>query len=256
MPSDATIVEVPRPPAGRLPFLRVTGPRGLQSGGELGARLLLKSRSWSTTISASRPSLSWIRELIQTVLLDDIESFTKNADLRPRAGRGWRRGGPDRRRRALAMATATARAAVPRRGSCCLRSGFSFRLLCSLAALGDVDAGSLQPIHAEIAAATLKVLEDTVLGADLPAEDHQRVSAAVPPFCSQPSGGSPTHRSDFGGDTASRQRTHGAGEPRSARCHGQHPRRAQTTWRRRQRCGGKAGVGAVNRLTARRCRTA
>jgi cytochrome P450 len=42
--------------------------------------------------------------------------------------------------------------------------------------------GSLQPIHSDIAAATLQVLEDTVLGADLPAEDHRRVAAAGTAF--------------------------------------------------------------------------
>jgi cytochrome P450 len=42
--------------------------------------------------------------------------------------------------------------------------------------------GSLQPIHTDIAAATLQVLEDIVLGADLPAEDHRRVAAAVTAF--------------------------------------------------------------------------
>ncbi|HET9586199.1 MAG TPA: cytochrome P450, partial [Bradyrhizobium sp.] len=126
-------------------------------------------------------------ELIQAVLLDDIDSFSKNPIYDRVLGEGggegvliaegerWRW---QRRLLAPLFRAEEVAAYVPAFVSACSAP---------LQRWAASDAGSLQPIHADIAAATLKVLEDTVLGADLPAEDQQRIAAAGTAFL-QPTG--------------------------------------------------------------------
>jgi hypothetical protein len=81
MASDATIVEVPRPPAGRLPFplliLRTIGNPVANWAQDFYDEPVVVYRTFGLeTVFVMDP------ELIQQVLLDDAESFTKNS-------KGW-----------------------------------------------------------------------------------------------------------------------------------------------------------------------
>ena len=182
MPSDATIVEVPRPPAGRLPFLLllarvVSNPVGSWGRDFYAEPVVVYDDFGLQTVFVMDP------ELIQAVLLDDIDSFSKNPIYDHVLGEGGGEGVLIAEGERWRWQRRLACAAVPGRGSCRLRSSFRFGLLPRrLQRWAASDAGSLQPIHADIAGATLKVLEDTVLGADLPPEDHQRVAAAGTAF--------------------------------------------------------------------------
>ena len=181
MPSDATIVEVPRPPAGRLPFLQllarvVSNPVGSWGRDFYSEPVVVYDDFGLQTVFVMDP------ELIQAVLLDDIDSFSKNPIYDRVLGEGggegvliaegerWRW---QRRLLAPLFRAEEVAAYVPAFVSACSAP---------LQRWAASDAGSLQPIHADIAGATLKVLEDTVLGADLPPEDHQRVAAAGTAF--------------------------------------------------------------------------
>ena len=181
MPSDATIVEVPRPPAGRLPFLQllarvVSNPVGSWGRDFYSEPVVVYDDFGLQTVFVMDP------ELIQAVLLDDIDSFSKNPIYDRVLGEGGGEGGLiaegerwrwQRRLLAPLFRAEEVAAYVPAFVSACSAP---------LQRWAASDAGSLQPIHADIAGATLKVLEDTVLGADLPPEDHQRVAAAGTAF--------------------------------------------------------------------------
>jgi cytochrome P450 len=181
MVSDATIVEVPRPPAGRLPFLQllarvVSNPVGSWGRDFYSEPVVVYDDFGLQTVFVMDP------ELIQAVLLDDIDSFSKNPIYDRVLGEGggegvliaegerWRW---QRRLLAPLFRAEEVAAYVPAFVSACALP---------LQRWAESEAGSVQPIHSDIAGATLKVLEDTVLGADLPAEDHQRVSAAGTAF--------------------------------------------------------------------------
>src|SRR6476660_8401989 len=77
MASDATIVEIPKPPRGRLPFLRLLA-RLVSNPVSSWGRISTTPRSWSTATLACRRSSSLTRKLIQPILLDDSDAFTKS----------------------------------------------------------------------------------------------------------------------------------------------------------------------------------
>lgn len=193
MALDATIVEVPKPPAGRLPFLMllarvVSNPVASWGRDFYQEPIVVYDEFGLQTVFVMDP------ELIQAVLLDDIDSFSKNPIYKHVLGEGggegvliaegerWRW---QRRLLAPLFRAEEVTAYVPAFVSACASP---------LQRWATSAPGSLQPIHTDIAAATLQVLEDTVLGADLPAEDHRRVVAGERPFCSRPCGGLPTPR--------------------------------------------------------------
>jgi cytochrome P450 len=121
-------------------------------------------------------------ELIQQVLLDDSDSFTKSPVhdhvLGEGGGQGlliaegelWRW---QRRSLAPLFRAEDVAAYVP-----------DFVAACDpiLARWGESPPGSLQAIDTDMAATTLQVLEDTVLGAGLSPEDHRRVGIAATTF--------------------------------------------------------------------------
>ena len=88
MPSDATIVEVPRPPAGRLPFLRllarvVSNPVGSWGEDFYDEPIVDYDDFGLQTVFVMDP------ELVQQILLDDSDAFTKSPlydDVLGRAG--------------------------------------------------------------------------------------------------------------------------------------------------------------------------
>ena len=76
MPSDATIVEVPRPPAGRLPFLRllarvVSNPVGSWGEDFYDEPIVVYDDFGLQTVFVMDP------ELGQQILLDDSDAFTR-----------------------------------------------------------------------------------------------------------------------------------------------------------------------------------
>jgi cytochrome P450 len=181
MPSDATIVEVPRPPAGRLPFLLllarvVSNPVGSWGRDFYSEPIVVYDDFGLQTVFVMDP------ELIQTVLLDDADSFSKNPIHDRVLGEGGGKGlliaedEPWRWQRRLLAPLFRAEeiaAYVPAFASACGPV---------LHRWADADRGSLQPIPADMAAATLQVLENTVLGAGLSVEDHRLVAAAGTAF--------------------------------------------------------------------------
>jgi cytochrome P450 len=181
MALDATIVEVPKPPAGRLPFLRllarvVSNPVASWGRDFYQEPIVVYDEFGLQTVFVMDP------ELIQAVLLDDIDSFSKSPIYKHVLGEGggegvliaegerWRW---QRRLLAPLFRAEEVTAYVPAFVSACAPP---------LQRWARSAPGSLQPIHSDIAAATLQVLEDTVLGADLPVEDHRRVAAAGTAF--------------------------------------------------------------------------
>jgi cytochrome P450 len=77
MASDATIVEVPRPPAGRLPFLLllarvVSNPVASWGRDFYSEPIVVYDDFGLQTVFVMDP------ELIQAILLDDVESFSKS----------------------------------------------------------------------------------------------------------------------------------------------------------------------------------
>src|SRR5512144_2287238 len=85
MALDATIVEVPKPPAGRLPFLRllarvVSNPVASWGRDFYQEPIVVYDEFGLQTVFVVDP------ELIQAVLLDDIDSFSKSPTMKmPRA---------------------------------------------------------------------------------------------------------------------------------------------------------------------------
>src|SRR5262245_17182692 len=175
------IVEVPKPPAGRLPFLLllarlVSNPVASWGRDFYEEPIVVYDNFGLQTAFVMDP------ELIQTVLLDDIKIFSKSPIydrvLGQAGGEGlliaedehWRW---QRRLLAPLFRAEEVAAYVPAFVSACAAL---------LQRWASSAPGSLQPIHTDIAEATLQVLEDTVLGADLPAEDHRRIAAAGSAF--------------------------------------------------------------------------
>jgi cytochrome P450 len=181
MARDSIIEEVPQPPPGRLPFLlliaRLLSNPLASWGRDFYQQPLVGYRSFGRdTVFVMEP------ELIQQVLLDDADSFTKSPVhdqvLGEGAGQGlliaedelWRW---QRRSLAPLFRADDVAAYVPDFVSACGAV---------LERWASAPHGSLQPIDDDMAAATLHVLEDTVLGAGLSREDHARVGAAATTF--------------------------------------------------------------------------
>jgi len=181
MASDATIVEVPRPPAGRLPFLLllarvVSNPVASWGRDFYSEPIVVYDDFGLQTVFVMDP------ELIQAILLDDVESFSKSPIYDRVLGEGggegvliaegehWRW---QRRLLAPLFRAEEVAAYVPAFVSACGPV---------LQRWAKSEEGAPQAIHADMAAATLQVLEDRVLGADLAAEDHRRVAAAGTAF--------------------------------------------------------------------------
>lgn len=180
MPSDATIVEVPRPPAGRLPFLRliarmVSNP--VASWGEdfYDEPIVVYRNLGLQTVFVMDPGL------IQTVLLDEIDSFTKNPLYENVLGAGGGKGlliAEDekwrwQRRLAAPLFRAEEVAAyVPSFVS------HADRLLRRWAEEGE----GVKPIDRDMAAMTLQALVETLFGADLSEADRVVIEKASAAF--------------------------------------------------------------------------
>lgn len=181
MTEDQTIVEVPQPPPGHLPFLlllaRTVGNPVASWGRDLYREPAVHYRSLGLqTLFLLDPAL------IQTVLLDEAESYSKSPIHDDILGEGGGQGlliadGEHWRwqRRVLAplFRAEEVGAYVP-----------AFVAACAplLERWSAAEPGALQAIDMDMASATLQVLEDTVLGAGLSAEDHRLVAAAATSF--------------------------------------------------------------------------
>ena len=181
MASDTTIVEVPKPPAGRLPFLLllarvVSNPVGSWGRDFYEEPIVVYEDLRLQTVFVLDP------DLIQRVLLDDAEGYSKNPIhdrvLGEAGGKGlliaedelWRW---QRRLLAPLFRAEEIGAYVPAFVSACGPA---------LQRWAKAETGSLQAVHADMAEATLQVLEDTVFGADLSADDHKLIAAAGTAF--------------------------------------------------------------------------
>jgi cytochrome P450 len=121
-------------------------------------------------------------ELIQTILLDDAESFTKRPlydhvlggaggkGLLIAEGEEWRW---QRRTAAPLFRSEELIAHVPAFASACERV---------LARWSEAGPGSLQPIGQDMTNAAMRALQDTILGADLGAEDREVIADAGTAF--------------------------------------------------------------------------
>ena len=181
MASDATIVEVPRPPAGRLPFLllmlRTIGNPVASWWEDFYDEPIVVYRTLGLeTVFVMDP------ELIQQILLDDSESFTKRPlydhVLGGAGGKGlliaegddWRW---QRRIAAPLFRAEELHAHVPAFAEACTP------VLARWSAAGP---GSLQIIGRDMTAAAMQALEDTILGADLSAADRKIIADAGTAF--------------------------------------------------------------------------
>jgi cytochrome P450 len=183
MALDATIVEAPKPPAGRLPFLRmlarlVSNP--VASWGEdLYDEPIVVYRDFGLeTVFVTDPELS------QQILLDDSDAFTKRPLYDDVLGRAGGKGlliaeGDDwrwQRRIAAPLFRAEALLSyVP-----------AFAAACEpvLARWRKTGPGSLRIIGKDMTDAAMQALQDTILGADLREQDRKTVSEAGTAFLS------------------------------------------------------------------------
>jgi cytochrome P450 len=181
MALDATIVEVPKPPAGRLPFLRllarlVSNP--VASWGEdfYDEPIVVYRDFGLETVFVIDP------ELTQQILLDDSDAFTKSPHsvLGRAGGKGlliaegedwrWQR-----------------RIAAPLfRAEAILSYARTFAAACEpvLASWRKAEPGSLQIIGKDMTDAAMQALQDTILGADLGKQERKMVSEAGTAFLS------------------------------------------------------------------------
>jgi cytochrome P450 len=181
MAEAETIVELPQPPPGHLPFLlllaRIVSNPVASWGRDLYRQPVVDYRSFGLqTVFVLDP------ELIQTVLLDDCDTYSKSPihdhilgegggqGLLIAEGEHWRW---QRRLLAPLFRAEDVAAYVP-----------AFVAACEplLQRWSAAPPGALQAIDADMASATLQVLEDTVLGAGLSPEDHRLVAAAATSF--------------------------------------------------------------------------
>lgn len=181
MVSDATIVEVPRPPAGRLPFLllmlRMIGnPVASWSEDFYDEPIVVYRTLGLETVFVMDP------ELIQQILLDNSESFTKRPlydhVLGGAGGKGlliaegddWRW---QRRIAAPLFRSEELLAHVPAFAEACTPV---------LARWSAAEPGSLQVIGRDMTTSAMQALEDTILGADLSAADRKMIADAGTAF--------------------------------------------------------------------------
>ena len=181
MASDATIVEVPRPPAGRLPFLRllarvVSNPVGSWGEDFYDEPMVVYDDFGPQTVFVMDP------ELVQQILLDDSDAFTKSPLYDDVLGRAGGKGlliaeGDDWRRQR--------RIAAPLfRAEAILSYAPAFAASCEpvLARWRKAAPGSLQIIGKDMTVAAMQALQDTILGADLREHDRKTVSEAGTAF--------------------------------------------------------------------------
>ena len=183
MALDASIVEVPKPPAGRLPFLRllarlVSNP--VASWGEdfYDEPIVVYRDFGLETVFVSDP------ELTQQILLDDSDAFTKSPLYDNVLGRAGGKGlliaeGDDWRRQR--------RIAAPLfRAEAILSYAPAFAASCEpvLASWRKAQPGSLQIIGKDMTNAAMQALQDTILGADLGEQERKMVSEAGTAFLS------------------------------------------------------------------------
>jgi cytochrome P450 len=185
MAEHATIVEVPRPPKWRLPFpllmLRMVGnPVASWAEDFYDEPIVVYHSLGLETAFVMDP------DLIQTILLDASETFTKSPIYDHVLGEGGGKGvliaeGErwkwQRRLLAPLFRPEEIGGYVPAFVSACAPV---------LSSWSEAKPGTLQDIDKDMTSATLRVLEDTVLGADLSAEDHDLIASAATSFL-QPS---------------------------------------------------------------------
>jgi len=183
MASDATIVEIPKPPRGRLPFLRllarlVSNP--VASWGEdfYDAPIVVYRNFGLQTVFVTDP------ELIQQILLDDSDAFTKRPLYDNVLGRAGGKGlliaeGDDwrwQRRIAAPLFRAEALLSyVPAFAAACEPVLTRWR---------KAGPGSLRLISKDMTDAAMQALQDTILGVDLREQDRRLVSEAGTAFLS------------------------------------------------------------------------
>jgi cytochrome P450 len=183
MALDASIVEVPKPPAGRLPFLRllarlVSNP--VASWGEdfYDEPIVVYRDFGLETVFVTDP------ELTQQILLDDSDAFTKSPLYDNVLGRAGGKGlliaeGEDWRWQR--------RIAAPLfRAEAILSYAPAFAASCEpvLASWRKATPGSLQTIGKDMTDAAMQALQDTILGADLGKQERKMVSEAGTAFLS------------------------------------------------------------------------
>jgi cytochrome P450 len=183
MALDASIVEVPKPPAGRLPFLRllarlVSNP--VASWGEdfYDEPIVVYRDFGLETVFVTDP------ELTQQILLGDSDAFTKSPLYDNVLGRAGGKGlliaeGEDWRWQR--------RIAAPLfRAEAILSYAPAFAASCEpvLASWRKAQPGSLQIIGKDMTNAAMQALQDTILGADLGEQERKMVSEAGTAFLS------------------------------------------------------------------------
>ncbi len=244
MALDATIVEVPKPPAGRLPFLLllarvVSNPVASWGRDFYQEPIVVYDEFGLQTVFVMDP------ELIQAVLLDDIDSFSKSPIYKHVLGEGGGEG--------VLIAEGE-------------RWRWQRRLLAPLFRAEEVTA--YVPAFVSACAPPLATLGK--LGSGLASADpyrcrrcHSAGSRGHGARRRSPGGGSPARRCGGNGlsaadrvegglrlaeiarlDAASRPFAHGESEPRLARGRRPRARRTKGQGRRRQRLGKSAGGGA------------
>jgi cytochrome P450 len=174
MALDATIVEVPKPPAGRLPFLRllarlVSNP--VASWGEdfYDEPIVVYRDFGLETVFVTDPVLT------QQILLDDSDAITKSPLYDNVLGRAGGKGlliaeGEDWRWQR--------RIAAPLFGAEAILSyAPAFAAACEpvLASWRKAELGSLQIIGKDMTDAAMQALQDTILGADLGEQERKMV---------------------------------------------------------------------------------
>jgi cytochrome P450 len=181
MGSDATIIEVPKPPKRRLPFplliLRMIANPVASWAEDFYDEPIVVYRSLGLEVVFVMDP-----ELIQQILLDDSESFTKRPLYDHVLGGAGGKGlliaeGDDWRWQR--------RIAAPLfRSEALLAHVSAFAAACEpvLARWSEAGPGSLQTIGRDMTSAAMQALEDTIMGADLSAEDRKVIADAGTAF--------------------------------------------------------------------------
>ncbi len=176
----STIVEMPYPPPGRLPFLRLLARmvrNPLTSWGQdfYDEPIVVYRDFGLDTVFVMDPGL------IQTVLLDEVESFTKNPLYEDVLGAGGGEG--------LLIAEGDKSRWQRRLAAPLFRAEEMTAYLPSFVAHAERlsrrwrdGEGATKPIDLDVAATTLDALVETLLGADLGDEDNHVIATAGAAF--------------------------------------------------------------------------
>ena len=183
MALDASIVEVPKPPAGRLPFLRllarlVSNPVASWGQDFYNEPIVVYRDFGLESVFVTDP------ELNQQILLDDSDAFTKSPLYDNVLGRAGGKGlliaeGDDWRWQR--------RIAAPLfRAEAILSYAPAFAAACEpvLTRWREAAPGTLQIIGKDMTDAAMQALQDTILGADLGKQERKIVSEAGTAFLS------------------------------------------------------------------------